>query len=219
MLKIYIYWHKCWCYRCGTGRDGTTSEDSATQLLICEPLSFAIYGSLQLGICWLFELAQLGLSNGLKMMKWVVSVHCPSCCWSRLCLEKVLTAKAGAPRPPRRSPPPPPVTRSTIQVQVQVKAWVCTTNSMFSQKAAILLVKVQARPRNNRAASSKSKFTFTKSKAILCNRHQHYNESKWKHCTSFHLDSRESSRHRNKHFRISNLWSPFRCHRHQGGCH
>ena len=39
MLKIYIYWHKCWCYRCGTGR--TTSEDSATQLLICEPLSFA----------------------------------------------------------------------------------------------------------------------------------------------------------------------------------
>ena len=41
MLKIYIYWHKCWCYRCGTGRDGTTSEDSATQLLICEPLSFA----------------------------------------------------------------------------------------------------------------------------------------------------------------------------------
>ena len=22
MLKIYIYWHKCWCYRCGTGRDG-----------------------------------------------------------------------------------------------------------------------------------------------------------------------------------------------------
>ena len=41
MLKIYIYWHKCWCYRCGTGR--TTSEDRATQLLICEPLSFAIW--------------------------------------------------------------------------------------------------------------------------------------------------------------------------------
>ena len=20
MLKIYIYWHKCWCYRCGTGQ-------------------------------------------------------------------------------------------------------------------------------------------------------------------------------------------------------
>ena len=40
MLKIYIYWHKCWCHRCGT--DGRTSEDSATQLLICEPLSFAI---------------------------------------------------------------------------------------------------------------------------------------------------------------------------------
>ena len=39
MLKIYIYWHKCWCNGCGTGR--TTSEDSATQLLICEPLSFA----------------------------------------------------------------------------------------------------------------------------------------------------------------------------------
>ena len=38
MLKIYIYWHKCWCNGCGT--DGT-SEDRATQLLICEPLSFA----------------------------------------------------------------------------------------------------------------------------------------------------------------------------------
>ena len=37
MLKIYIYWHKCWCYRCGT-----TSEDSATQLLICDSLSFAM---------------------------------------------------------------------------------------------------------------------------------------------------------------------------------
>ena len=36
MLKIYIYWHKCWCHRCGT-----TSEDRASQLLICEPLSFA----------------------------------------------------------------------------------------------------------------------------------------------------------------------------------
>ena len=22
MLKIYIYWHKCWCNGCGTGRDG-----------------------------------------------------------------------------------------------------------------------------------------------------------------------------------------------------
>ena len=20
MLKIYIYWHKCWCHRCGTGQ-------------------------------------------------------------------------------------------------------------------------------------------------------------------------------------------------------
>ena len=40
MLKIYIYWHKCWCNGCGT--DGT-SEDRATQLLICEPLSFAMF--------------------------------------------------------------------------------------------------------------------------------------------------------------------------------
>ena len=54
MLKIYIYWHKCWCYRCGTGRDGTTSEDRATQLLICEPLSFAINGNAEaiLRISW-----------------------------------------------------------------------------------------------------------------------------------------------------------------------
>ena len=31
------------------GRDGTTSEDRATQLLICEPLSFATASRLELG--------------------------------------------------------------------------------------------------------------------------------------------------------------------------
>ena len=49
MLKIYIYWHKCWCNGCGTGR--TTSEDRATQLLICEPLSFAIMMTIKINLC------------------------------------------------------------------------------------------------------------------------------------------------------------------------
>ena len=45
----YKYWHQCskslniGINADGTGRDGTTSKHRATQLLICELLSFAIF--------------------------------------------------------------------------------------------------------------------------------------------------------------------------------
>ena len=65
--KIYIYWHKCSCYRCGTDErtnEQTTSEYRATQLLICEPLSLAILPMLLLVIWsefWAFPAFQCQL--------------------------------------------------------------------------------------------------------------------------------------------------------------
>ena len=81
MLKIYIYWYKCWCHRCGTGR--TTSEDRATQLFICEPLSFAISNALResrfliadcpvmsfVFVCW-----QINTRN-TNPLSWVIKHH------------------------------------------------------------------------------------------------------------------------------------------------